>query len=160
MSSLIRVRRSSIHGNGVFAAKDIPMGTEVIEYTGKLITIAKADELYDEVYKGHTFLFTLNDDWIIDANQSGNDAKWINHSCEPNCIPVLYEDEHDCSQDQVFILTLRDIKKGEELNYDYGISFDIPYTARLKKIWVCHCGAPSCTGTMLKPMDHERRMEP
>ena len=159
MSSLIRVRQSSIHGNGVFAAKDIPMDTEVMQYTGKLITIAKADELYDEVYKGHTFLFTLNDDWIIDANQSGNDAKWINHSCEPNCIPVLYEHAHDRSQDQVFILTLRDIKKGEELNYDYGISFDIPYTARLKKIWACHCGAPSCTGTMLKPMDHERRME-
>lgn len=160
MSSLIRVRRSPIHGRGVFAAKDIPLGTEVIEYTGKLITREEADELYDEIYAGHTFLFTLNDDWIIDANQDGNDAKWINHGCEPNCLPVLYEDEHDRALDQVFILTLRDIKKGEELNYDYGISFDIPYTARLKKIWACHCGAPSCTGTMLKPMDHVRRLEP
>lgn len=156
MSRPFRVRRSPIHGNGVFATRPIPAGTELIEYTGKLITRAEADELYDEVYSGHTFLFTLHGDWIIDANRGGNDARWINHGCEPNCLPVLYEDEQDPLKDQIFILALRDIQKGEELTYDYGISFDIPYTEELKQIWACHCGTPGCTGTMLKPPDHER----
>lgn len=156
MSRSISVRRSRIHGNGVFAAYDLPAGTELIEYTGKLITIARADELYDEIYTGHTFLFTLNDSWIIDGNVDGNDARWINHGCEPNCIPYLHAHPRDPQKDRVIIETLHDVEAGEELNYDYGISFDIPYTARLKKIWACRCGAPSCTGTMLKPKSHER----
>ena len=159
MPSPIRVQRSSVHGNGVFATRDLPAGTELIEYTGRLITLKAADEQYDEMYVGHTFLFTLNDDWIIDANVGGNDARWFNHSCVPNCIPYLYEDLTDRSKDRVFIETLRDVRAGEELSYDYGISFEVPYTARLKKIWACHCGAPGCTGTMLKPMDHLRRLE-
>lgn len=156
MARPFRVRRSRIHGNGVFATEDIPAGTELIEYTGRLITREQADEQYDEMYSGHTFLFTLNDDWIIDANVGGNDARWINHGCNPNCIPYLHEHNHDRSKDRVIIETLHDVRKGEELTYDYGISFDVPYTARLKKIWACHCGAPNCTGTMLKPPDHER----
>ncbi|MCO6483683.1 MAG: SET domain-containing protein-lysine N-methyltransferase [Flavobacteriales bacterium] len=151
-----RVRRSRIHGNGVFATADIPAGTELIEYTGKLITRKEADELYDEMYSGHTFLMELTDDWIIDANQGGNDARWINHSCAPNCIPYQHEHPTDPLKTKVIIETIRDIRAGEELTYDYGISFDVPYTARLKKIWACHCGAPNCTGTMLKPVEHER----
>ena len=156
MSQLITVRRSRIHGNGVFAARDLPAGTELIEYTGKLITIEQADELYDELYTGHTFLFTLNDGWIIDGNVNGNDARWINHGCEPNCIPYLHAHPRDPRKDRVIIETLHDVEEGEELNYDYGISFAIRYSSRLKKIWACHCGAPSCTGTMLKPKSHER----
>lgn len=156
MEDLIIVRHSPIHGNGVFAARNIPAGTELIEYTGRLISRAQADAEYDEIYSGHTFLFTLNDEWIIDANVGGNDARWINHGCAPNCIPYLHAHRRDHRKDRVIIETLRDVRKGEELTYDYGISFDMPYTARLKKIWACRCGAPDCTGTMLKPMDHER----
>jgi len=156
MSQLITVRRSRIHGHGAFAARDLPAGTELIEYTGKLITIEQADELYDEIYTGHTFLFTLNEGWIIDGNVNGNDARWINHGCEPNCIPYLHAHPRDPRKDRVIIETLHDVEEGEELNYDYGISFAIPYSSRLKKIWACHCGAPSCTGTMLKPKSHER----
>lgn len=156
MARPFRVRRSRIHGNGVFATEDIPAGTELIEYTGKLITRKEADELYDEMYSGHTFLMELTDDWIIDANQGGNDARWINHSCAPNCIPYQHEHPTDPLKTKVIIESIRDIRAGEELTYDYGISFDVPYTARLKKIWACHCGAPNCTGTMLKPPDHER----
>lgn len=160
MAPLIQVCLSPVHGNGVFALKDLPAGTELIEYTGKLITPTKADERYDEMYVGHTFLFTLNAEWIIDGNVGGNDARWFNHSCEPNCIPYLYEDLKDRRKDRVFIETLRDVRKGEELTYDYGISFDVPYTAKLKKIWACRCGATGCSGTMLKPMSHVRRLEP
>ena len=157
MASPIIVRRSHIHGNGVFATRDLLEGTELIEYTGDLISIAEADELYDEIYKGHTFLFTLNEDWIIDGNVGGNDARWFNHSCAPNCIPYLHAHPRDRRKDRVIIETLRDVEKGEELSYDYGISFEVPYTARLKRIWACRCGAPNCTGTLLKPPSHQRR---
>lgn len=153
----IIVRRSRIHGHGIFAARDLLEGTELIEYTGRLITIAEADELYDEIYKGHTFLFTLNDEWIIDGNVDGNDARWINHGCEPNCIPYLHAHPRDRRKDRVIIETLRDVEAGEELSYDYGISFDVTYTARLKRIWACRCGAPSCSGTLLKPHSHLRK---
>ncbi|MCB0757160.1 MAG: SET domain-containing protein-lysine N-methyltransferase [Flavobacteriales bacterium] len=156
MSGLIIVRRSRIHGNGVFAARDLPEGTELIEYTGRLITIAEADALYDEIHTGHTFLFTLNEEWIIDGNVGGNDARWINHGCAPNCIPYLHAHPRDRSKDRVIIETLRDVEAGEELQYDYGISFEVPYTPRLKKIWACRCGTPRCTGTMLKSGTHER----
>lgn len=158
MARKITVRRSPMHGNGVFAAVDLPAGTELIEYKGRLITPEAANELYpDEMETGHTFLFALNDDWIIDANVGGNDARWINHGCEPNCIPYLHEHGTDHRKDRVIIETLRDVKAGEELCYDYGISFEVRHTARLKKIWACRCGAPSCTGTMLQPKNHERR---
>ncbi|MCC6839345.1 MAG: SET domain-containing protein-lysine N-methyltransferase [Flavobacteriales bacterium] len=161
MARKIIVRRSPVHGNGVFAAMDLPAGTELIEYKGRLITPKQADHWYpDEMETGHTFLFTLNDHWIIDANVGGNHARWINHGCEPNCIPYLHEDPADHRKDRVIIETLRDVKAGEELSYDYGISFHVPHTARLKRIWACHCGAPSCTGTMLVTADHERNTLP
>lgn len=156
MPRLIAARRSRIHGNGVFALVDIPAGTELIQYKGRSITRKQADAWYDEIYAGHTFLFTLNDHWIIDANVGGNTARWINHGCAPNCIPYLHQHPTDDRKDKVIIETLHPVKAGEELTYDYGISFDIPYTARLKRIWACHCGAPNCTGTMLKPRTHER----
>jgi len=160
MAQPFRVRRSPIHGNGVFATRDIPAGTELIQYKGKLITRAQADEQYDEIYSGHTFLFALDDHWIIDGNVGGNAARWINHSCAPNCIPYLHEHPEDPRKSRVIIETLRTVRKGEELSYDYGISFDVPYTKRLKKIWACRCGAPNCTGTLLTPPDHERNTLP
>lgn len=157
----IVVRRSPMHGNGVFAAKDLPAGTELIAYKGRLITPKQADHWYpDEMETGHTFLFTLNDRWIIDANVGGNDARWINHSCAPNCIPFLHEHPTDPRKDRVIIETLRAVREGDELGYDYGISFDVRYTARLKRIWACRCGAPNCSGTLLVPVDHERQSTP
>jgi len=96
-------------------------------------------------------LFTLNDDYVIDANHGGNTARWINHSCKPNCEAVLDENEADPKKSKVYIEAKRAIRPGEELTYDYGITLDEPHTARLKKIWACRCGAKNCTGTMLKP---------
>jgi uncharacterized protein len=147
------VRRSPIHGNGVFAARNLPKGQAVIEYRGKLVTHDEADEMYDgSVETGHTFLFTLNDEYIIDANQQGNAARWINHSCAPNCEAVIIErGRNGHKRERIFIETTRAIREGEELTYDYGIKLDIRHTARLKKLWACRCGEKGCTGTMLKP---------
>lgn len=153
MTRRLVVRRSPIHGNGVYAATDLPADTTLIQYKGRLITHAQADRYYgDGADTGHTFLFTLNDRYIIDANVDGNAARWINHSCAPNCRAVVEESESgDPRKDRVLIEAIRDIKPGEELTYDYGIVLDVPYTARLKKLWQCLCGAPNCTGTLLKP---------
>lgn len=153
MTARIRKRTSPIHGSGVFAAQDIPAGARLVQYKGRLITHDEADRLYaDGSDSGHTFLFTLNDRYILDANREGNVARWINHSCAPNCEAVLVESaDGDPARDRVYIEALRDIRAGEELCYDYHIVLDVPHTARLKRIWACRCGAPDCTGTMLKP---------
>jgi SET domain-containing protein len=102
--------------------------------------------------EGHTFLFTLNDTYVIDANVGGNSARWINHSCDPNCEAVMVEDDDgDPNKDAVFIEAIRAIKPGEELTYNYGIVLAEAHTARMKKLWACRCGASKCTGTMLQP---------
>jgi SET domain-containing protein len=153
MTRRLIARRSPIHGNGVFAASAIARGEEIIQYKGRLLTHAEADERYgDGGETGHTFLFTLNDRYIIDANQGGNSARWINHSCAPNCRALVEESASgDPRRDKVVIETIRAIKPGEELTYDYGIVLEVPHTARLKKLWRCLCGSPRCTGTLLKP---------
>ncbi|HQY27424.1 MAG TPA: SET domain-containing protein-lysine N-methyltransferase [Burkholderiaceae bacterium] len=153
MPNRIVTRRSPIHGNGVFAAADIPAGTRLIQYRGRLMTHAQSDELYgDETDSGHTFLFSLNDDYVIDANRQGNGARWINHSCAPNCEAVLDEDPGgNRRRDRVFIESIRDIRQGEELTYNYGIVLEVPHTRAMKRIWACRCGAPQCTGTLLQP---------
>ena len=153
MSRRFVARRSPIHGNGVFATAPIARGEEIIEYKGKLLTPDEADALYgDGGETGHTFLFTLNEKYVIDANQRGNTARWINHSCAPNCRAVVEESASgDPRRDKVKIEAIRHIKPGDELTYDYGIVLDVPHTARLKKLWQCLCGSPECTGTLLKP---------
>lgn len=153
MPNRIVTRRSPIHGNGVFAAADIPAGTRLIQYRGRLMTHAQSDEFYgDETDSGHTFLFSLNDDYVIDANRQGNGARWINHSCAPNCEAVLDEDPGgNRRRDRVFIESIRDIRQGEELTYNYGIVLEVPHTRAMKRIWACRCGAPQCTGTLLQP---------
>ena len=153
MPRRITARRSPIHGNGVFALAPIAKGETVIQYKGRLITHAQADRLYgDGADTGHTFLFTLNERYIVDANQGGNTARWINHSCEPNCEAVIEEAaDGDPRRDRVLIQAIRDIASGEELTYNYGIVLDVPHTARMKKLWACRCGSRRCTGTLLQP---------
>jgi len=153
MPRKIVARRSAIHGNGVFAVAPIAKGERLVEYKGRRRTHADVDAGESgDADSGHTFLFTLNDEYVIDANFEGNTARWINHSCDPNCEAVLEEDDgDDRRKDRVFIEAIRAIKPGEELAYDYGITLDEPHTARLKKIWECRCGAKNCSGTMLKP---------
>ncbi len=145
-------RRSPIHGNGVFATAPIAADEEVIRYRGALITQDEADDMYgDGGESGHTFLFTLNEHYIIDGNSHSNTGRWINHSCRPNCRAVVAESASgDPRRDKVLIEAIRAIAPGEELTYDYGIVLDVPHTARLKKLWQCRCGAEDCTGTLLK----------
>ncbi len=149
----IERRQSSIHGNGVFAIEPIAKGERIVRYKGKLRTHEEVDAEYGAIDEdGHTFLFTLNDDYVIDANVDGNIARWINYSCDPNAEAVLEENSKGKShKDKVYIEAIRDIKPGEELSYNYGIVLDEPHTPALKKLWGCHCGSPKCTGTMLQP---------
>lgn len=149
----IVARLSSIHGNGVFADEPIRKGERIVRYKGTLRSHKEVDRLYgDQDENGHTFLFTLNDEYVIDANEGGNVARWINHSCDPNCESVIEEnDKGKAHKDKVFIEAIRDIKPGEELTYNYGIVLEERYTPKLKKLWECRCGSKNCTGTMLQP---------
>jgi SET domain-containing protein len=153
MTRKIVTRRSAIHGNGVFAARKLPAGVELIQYRGRILTHAQADRLYEGgVDTGHTFLFTLNERYIIDANVEGNEARWLNHSCDPNCQAVWEESaDGNPKKDRILIETLREVAPGEELTYDYGISLPVRQTSKMKALWACRCGSPECSGTMLKP---------
>lgn len=158
MSTAIAVRRSPIHGSGVFAARRITAGRGIIDYQGALLSHDEADARYGgNAEEGHTFLFTLNDHYVIDGAVDGNAARFINHSCQPNCEAVLHEAGNgDPAADRIIIEALRDIARGEELTFDYGIILDVPHTQRLKKRWACLCGAATCTGTLLKPKPRRR----
>lgn len=149
----IQVRRSGVHGRGVYAVGPIAAGERIVEYKGERISDEEADRRHpaDPKEPHHTFYFSLEGGGVIDARFGGNSARWINHSCAPNCRAVLEEDPRDRRRDRVLIETLRPIRAGEELTYDYGISLEERHTPRLKRIWACRCGAPACTGTMLKP---------
>jgi SET domain-containing protein len=155
----IVLRRSPIHGNGVFAARDLPAGKRLIQYRGTLRTHADVDDCYGGDYEsGHTFLFTLNAQYVLDGNLGGNIARWINTSCDPNCEAVIVEHPgEDRSRDRIFIETLKPIRAGTELTYDYGITLEDPHTPRLRRIWACRCGAKQCSGTILRPKQRKRR---
>jgi uncharacterized protein len=142
----IQVRRSGVHGKGVFAVAPLARGEQVIEYKGEVITWPEAlrRHPHDPKDPNHTFYFHIDDGNVIDAKHGGNAARWINHACKPNC-------EADEEDGRVFIKTLRAIKPGEELFYDYGLIIDERYTPKLKKQFECRCGAKTCRGTMLAP---------
>ncbi|MFT3885335.1 MAG: SET domain-containing protein-lysine N-methyltransferase [Flavobacteriales bacterium] len=151
MSKKIEQRTSKIHGNGVFATAPIKKGGTIVGYTGRLLSHDEADDIYGGADTGHTFLFILNEDWVIDANVGGSIAMWINHGCAPNCKAwVIAHKSGDLKKDKVEIEALRDIAPGEELTYDYEITVDRRMSAAEKKLWACRCGAPNCTGTMLR----------
>ena len=142
----IQVRRSGVHGKGVFALRPLAAGERIIEYTGERISWKEAlrRHPHDPQDPNHTFYFHIDDGHVIDALYGGNASRWINHACDPNC-------ESDEQDGRVFIRALRDIAPGEELFYDYGLVIDERYTPRLKKQYACRCGSASCRGTMLAP---------
>ena len=139
------VRNSGIHGRGVFAIRTIRKGATIIEYRGERTTwkIARTRPDSDPDNPHHTFLFELNDGDVIDADVRGNAARWINHSCAPNC--DTYEDDDG----RVFIEAQRTIRAGEELTYDYQLSYDGRVGPRIRAAYACRCGAPTCRGSML-----------
>ena len=138
----IEVRESGVHGRGAYATKPIRKGTRIIEYTGKRVLW---ESVPADLGDSHTFLFGLdNGIEVIDPTTDGNEARWINHSCEPNCEAI--EDEND----RVFIYALRDLRPGEELFYDYALQVDEPITKKVAEESKCFCGSARCRGTMLE----------
>jgi SET domain-containing protein len=140
------VRNSPIHGRGVFALIYIPKGTRIIEYKGELITDDEADRRYADLHEHspHTMLFSLENKLVIDATRRGNSARWINHSCAPNC---QVEEEGT----RIFIDASRDIHPEEELAYDYNLQLGERHTRAAKRAHACFCGTLRCRGTMLGP---------
>ena len=141
------VRRSAIHGRGVFATRAIRRGERIIEYKGQRVSwdVAMERPDSDPDDPAHTFLFELDDGRVIDARVRGNAARWINHSCAPNC--------ETCEDDdgRVYIEARRAIKPGEELSYDYKLIVDGKLTKKERASYTCRCGKPQCRGSLLDP---------
>lgn len=139
------IRFSPTHGHGAFAKRTIRKGSRIVEYQGKRSSWKKARRRPpsdpDDPY--HTFIFGLSDGKVIDASIDGNAARWINHSCDPNCEAIEEEDG------RVFIYSKRTIRPREELTYDYRLSVNGKAGKKLRKAYACHCGAENCRGTML-----------
>ena len=151
----LELRRSPIHGLGGFARQSIPKGTRVIEYAGEKITNPEADRRYDDesMKRHHTFLFILNSRTCVDAAFEGNEARFLNHSCAPNCEAVI-------ERGHIWIEALTDILAGAELVYDYQYEDDPEYTEDDLRFYACHCGAPNCRGTIVKTRRRLRAASP
>ncbi|CAG9250760.1 SET domain-containing protein [Paraburkholderia caribensis] len=139
----VTVRRSSVHGRGVFALRPIRTGERVLEYKGQRVLWTEAIALYqDSGTEGHTFLFSLSDGHVIDGANGGNSARWLNHSCAANC------EAHE-EDGRVYIHAKKSIKPGDELFIDYQLEVDGPANDEVRRLYACHCGAPKCSRSML-----------
>jgi uncharacterized protein len=136
------IRRSPIQGRGGFATQQIRKGARVAEYVGERISHEEGDRRYDDgdMKRHHTFLFVVNSKILVDAGVGGNDARFINHSCDPNCEVVI-------EKKRIFIEAIQTIQPGEELFYDY--SYDRDDAEGDDARYPCHCGAEDCRGTIL-----------
>ena len=138
----VSVRRSPIHGRGLFALLDIPAGTRVLEYRGQVITWRTAMTRHTETgTDGHTYFFDRGDGTVIDGARGGNSARYLNHSCQPNCEAI---NRHG----RVYIYTIAPVPAGSELLLDYQLRLDQPSDADLE-LYACACTAPGCRTTML-----------
>jgi len=139
---------SAIQGRGAFATRAIRKGERIAEYLGERISWKEADRRYNDTTMGrhHTFLFSVTSRTVIDGAVGGSDARFINHSCDPNCEAV---DDGG----RIYIEALRGIGVGEELAYDYAYERDDTHTPEDEALYACRCGAASCRGTILAPAD-------
>jgi SET domain-containing protein len=135
----LKVASSGVHGRGVYATHSISKGARIIEYAGQRISW---QETSDDEDNPHTFIFGLGSGEVINPEIGGNEARWINHCCDPNC--EAFEEEG-----RILIYAKRDIGPGEELSYDYALEIDEPITKKSKKEFECLCGSRACRGTML-----------
>jgi|TARA_Y200000002_G_scaffold317259_1_gene275848 SET domain-containing protein len=147
------VKKSKVHGSGIFASKNIKKNTKIIEYIGEKITKSEGDRRSERRLKqflksqktGSVYIFELNKKYDIDGSPLYNKARYINHSCEPNC-------EVEISNNQIWISSIKKIKKGEELSYDYGYEFDEDdFTDH-----ICDCGSKRCIGYIIS-QDHIKK---
>jgi SET domain-containing protein len=153
---MIEVSRSRVHGRGVFALRRLRKGTRVVEYVGERISHAEADARYadKDAKDNHTFLYIVDRKTVIDAGVGGNEARFINHSCDGNCETII-------ENKRLYIEARRTIQPGEELSYDYQIEREDSDPADVDEIYACRCGSAKCRGTMLWPPKrrkaHKRR---
>jgi uncharacterized protein len=141
------IRESVIAGKGAFALRPIKKGEKLIEYVGERITHDEADRRYDDesMDEHHTFLFTISSRTVIDATYDGNESRYINHSCDPNC-------EAEIEKGRVWISAIRDIAAGEELHYDYGYERSGDETDEDEQRYKCLCGTEKCRGSIMEPV--------
>jgi uncharacterized protein len=152
---LFEVRHSPVHGLGAFALRRIRKGARIVEYLGERVSHQEADRRYEskDANDAHTFLFIVDSRTVIDAGVDGNEARFLNHSCNPNCESVI-------EKRRVYIEAVRTIEPGEELTYDYQIQREEDDPPGIEEVFACRCGFAQCRGTMLWPPDppkHRRR---
>ena len=140
------LRKSDIQGTGAFALRNIKKGTRIIEYLGQRISWRTADKRYDDTQmrRHHTFLFTIDDKTCIDGAVNGNEAAYLNHSCDGNCEAIN-------DRKRIFIDARKNIKAGEELLYDYQYERTDEHTEEDERFYACRCGSPKCRGSILAP---------
>jgi len=145
------IRRSKIQGRGAFATRRLRAGQKIVEYTGERISQAEGDRRYaeDGMQRHHTFLFTLDDDLLIDGGRGGNASRFLNHSCDPNCEAVIHGD-------RIFFHAVKNIQPGTELTFDYKYERTDAHTEEDERFYACRCGSAKCRGTILAPKKRGR----
>lgn len=136
----LELRPSGIHGRGAFARQPIPAETRLLEYVGRKVDKTESAKLCDD---GNPYIFTINDEWDIDGDVPWNPARFLNHSCGPNC-------EAQQEEDRIWIVALRDIATGEELTFNYG------YDISEWRDYPCACGSPQCLGFIVAEEFHDQ----
>ena len=153
MKKLYIIKNSKLHGKGLFARENIKAGTNIIEYIGEKITKAQSDKIAEIQLKkaeknkdeGQVYIFTLNDKYDINGNVSYNKARLMNHSCDPNC-------DTDIIDNKIWIRSFKDVRKGQELTYDYGFAFDKDDF----RDHICRCGSKNCVGFIVTEADWKK----
>ena len=135
---LYKIKKSNIDKRGLYASKDVKEGTKIIEYVGKIISKKETEQNIKFDNEKDIYLFNLNNRHDLDGDYKFNTARLINHSCNPNCEVV-------CKGLKLWISATKDIKKGEELSYDYGFSYDKYY-----KQFPCKCEGKNCVGYIVR----------
>ena len=139
----VTVRRSPVHGKGVFATRSLAAGERVLEYKGEITAWRYALRRHRrEGVAGHTFLFGLSDGQVIDGSRGGSSARWLNHACTPNCETI--EDDG-----RIFIYTLRPVDAGEEFFIDYLLEVDDAVDEQARAQYACACASAGCRRSML-----------
>ena len=144
MKKLYKIKKSKIDNRGLYAATNIKKNTKIIEYKGKIITVKETETNPKFDNNKAIYLFNLNKKYDLDGDFKYNTARLINHSCDPNC-------EVDGVGLKLWICAIKDIKKNEELTYDYGFSFDKDY-----RDFPCRCGAKKCVGFIVNSQSRWR----
>jgi SET domain-containing protein len=124
------LRPSPIHGLGAFAARNLPAGMRLVEYVGE--KISKAESIR-RCAQNNRFIFALDEEVDLDGHVPWNPARFVNHSCRPNC-------DVECIDGRLWVIARRDIRAGEELTFNYG------YDLESYRDYPCRCGASDCVG--------------